>query len=159
MKAISLWQPWASAMASGAKKNETRSWPISHRGDLLICSAKRKPTREEMADDALFAQAMTFPFGMALCVVEVFDCQSSGMFYVSSKTPRLHQYRITQEEWDLGDYSHGRYIWMTRGLRTFTRPFAVTGRQGLFEVLDEVIERETLMPVKHMTLSNLLLGL
>lgn len=47
MKALSLWQPWASLMALGVKQNETRSWPTSHRGDLLICAAKRMPTPDE----------------------------------------------------------------------------------------------------------------
>ena len=28
MKAISLWQPWASAIALGAKRIETRSWMV-----------------------------------------------------------------------------------------------------------------------------------
>uniref|UniRef100_A0A6M3J354 ASCH domain-containing protein n=1 Tax=viral metagenome TaxID=1070528 RepID=A0A6M3J354_9ZZZZ len=36
MKAISLWQPWASAMALGWKKIETRSWGTSYRGPPLI---------------------------------------------------------------------------------------------------------------------------
>lgn len=26
MRALSLWQPWASAIAAGAKKIETRGW-------------------------------------------------------------------------------------------------------------------------------------
>lgn len=38
MRAITLWQPWASLVAVGAKKYETRSWPapksLKH-GDLL----------------------------------------------------------------------------------------------------------------------------
>lgn len=31
MKAISLWQPWASLMAVGAKRYETRSWGTLYR--------------------------------------------------------------------------------------------------------------------------------
>ena len=42
MKAISLWQPWASLMAAGAKHNETRSWRTCHFGDLVVCSAKKR---------------------------------------------------------------------------------------------------------------------
>jgi hypothetical protein len=40
MKAITLWQPWASLWAAGIKKNETRSWATSHRGPLAIHAAK-----------------------------------------------------------------------------------------------------------------------
>jgi hypothetical protein len=41
MKAISLWQPWASAIALGWKKNETRHWSTDYRGPLLIHAAKK----------------------------------------------------------------------------------------------------------------------
>lgn len=33
--AISLWQPWATLMAIGAKTIETRSWSTRHRGPRL----------------------------------------------------------------------------------------------------------------------------
>jgi hypothetical protein len=38
IKAISLWQPWASFIPQGLKHYETRSWKTSYRGKLLICS-------------------------------------------------------------------------------------------------------------------------
>jgi len=41
IKAISLWQPWASAMALGFKKNETRHWATKYRGPLLIHAAQK----------------------------------------------------------------------------------------------------------------------
>lgn len=43
MKAISLWQPWATFIAIGEKWLETRSWSTSYRGPLLIHAAKRLP--------------------------------------------------------------------------------------------------------------------
>ncbi len=39
MKAITLWQPWASLIAIGAKKIETRSWATKYRGPLAIHAA------------------------------------------------------------------------------------------------------------------------
>jgi hypothetical protein len=43
MKAISLWQPWASLLFTTprAKLHETRHWPTSYRGLLYIHAAKR----------------------------------------------------------------------------------------------------------------------
>lgn len=41
MKAISLWQPWATLIALGAKTIETRSWQTSYRGPIAIHAAKR----------------------------------------------------------------------------------------------------------------------
>jgi activating signal cointegrator 1 len=42
MKALSLWQPWATLVAIGAKRLETRGyWPYAYRGDLAIHAARR----------------------------------------------------------------------------------------------------------------------
>lgn len=41
MKAITLWQPWATLIRAGAKTIETRSWATSHRGPLAIHAARR----------------------------------------------------------------------------------------------------------------------
>jgi hypothetical protein len=44
MKAISLHQPWAAAVAVGIKWIETRSWRTHYRGPLAIHAAKTKST-------------------------------------------------------------------------------------------------------------------
>lgn len=43
MNAISLWQPWASLVAFGEKKIETRSWSTLYRGALAIHATKGMP--------------------------------------------------------------------------------------------------------------------
>ncbi|MDQ7094195.1 ASCH domain-containing protein [Desulfosporosinus sp. PR] len=43
MKAITMWQPWASLLACGAKKYETRSWATQYRGPIAIHAAKKDP--------------------------------------------------------------------------------------------------------------------
>jgi hypothetical protein len=43
MKALTLHQPWASAIAEGIKAVETRSWATSYRGPLAIHAGKRMP--------------------------------------------------------------------------------------------------------------------
>jgi hypothetical protein len=45
MKAITIWQPWASLLAIGAKKYETRSWPTKYRGTIAIHAAKKDPCK------------------------------------------------------------------------------------------------------------------
>lgn len=42
-KALTLWQPWATLVALGHKRIETRSWATRHRGELWIHAAKRPP--------------------------------------------------------------------------------------------------------------------
>lgn len=48
MRYISLWQPWASLLATGEKHNETRSWPTQQSGLVAIHAAARKPTGDDM---------------------------------------------------------------------------------------------------------------
>src|SRR3990167_3828953 len=43
MKAITLTQPWATLVALGHKRIETRSWTTSYRGPLAIHAAKGFP--------------------------------------------------------------------------------------------------------------------
>ena len=42
MKAITIWQPWASMLACGAKQYETRSWATKYRGPIAIHAAALK---------------------------------------------------------------------------------------------------------------------
>jgi activating signal cointegrator 1 len=41
MKAITIIQPWATLIALGEKKFETRSWATKHRGPLAIHAGKK----------------------------------------------------------------------------------------------------------------------
>ncbi len=50
MKALTLWQPWASAVAVGAKRIETRAWSTEYRGPLAIHAAKTKRGVMELAE-------------------------------------------------------------------------------------------------------------
>jgi hypothetical protein len=72
MKAITLTQPWATLVALGAKKIETRSWSTSYRGPLAIHAAKGLGPVGGMAGlrDLIESQ----PFNAALC-----DVGSNGM--------------------------------------------------------------------------------
>lgn len=126
MKAISLWEPWASAMALGIKRNETRSWPTSYRGDLVICAAKRKIDPLSWRLVELFGipfETFKPAYGMAVCIVEVYACCRTDLL---SELPQIEQ--------SLGDYTAGRWAWRTRNLRKLATPIPVAGRQGLFEV-------------------------
>ena len=133
MKAISLWQPWASAMALGLKQNETRSWPTAYRGDLVICSTKRPLDHDGLA----VARENGIPlgglvFGFALCVVELYECSLTA-------TLKWHN-QISEQETALGDYTPGRFAWLTRNCRRLETPVPVIGRQGFWILPPETIE-------------------
>jgi activating signal cointegrator 1 len=113
MKAISLWQPWASAVAVGAKRVETRSWATGYRGPLAIHAARRFVWRELCAfhsswnwTGALWALRWgmqpglpkewrdapletKLPFGAVVAVCELVDCRPTDSFTVAElKTTR-----------------------------------------------------------------------
>lgn len=44
MKALSLWQPWASLWACGRKRFETRDWFTTYSGPILVHAARRIET-------------------------------------------------------------------------------------------------------------------
>ena len=60
MKAISLWQPWASLIACGAKPFETRHWapPRELIGQTIAIHAAKKVDKgaAEMATDIMYGQ-------------------------------------------------------------------------------------------------------
>lgn len=51
MTALSLWQPWASLIAHGAKTIETRGWATHYRGPLAIHAAKTTKGIDELPGD------------------------------------------------------------------------------------------------------------
>lgn len=62
MKAITIWQPWASLIALGAKqiyvkRFETRSWATSYRGPIAIHAAKKNVYKiiRELPSDVVMA--------------------------------------------------------------------------------------------------------
>lgn len=58
MKAVTVWQPWASLLAIGAKNYETRGWATSYRGPIAIHAAG-KPVHESLTGLLLGAEAYT----------------------------------------------------------------------------------------------------
>ena len=68
MKALSVRQPYACAIAEGLKNIEFRSKPTSHRGELLICASKS--AKGFKTDDGIM-----LPIGCMMAVVDVIDCR------------------------------------------------------------------------------------
>jgi hypothetical protein len=119
-------------MSVGAKRNETRGWPVSYRGPLLICESKHLIDdigREAMRVAAAAGFTIELHPGEAVCVVDLVNCVriTPGMADTASL------------EYAMGDYTPGRFAWVTRNCRRLRPGFFVTGKQGLFDVPDELI--------------------
>ena len=138
MKALTLTQPWASLMAAGAKRIETRSWATSYRGELVIHAAKGFPkwAREfsrEPEVSAIFGPDYEFPLSRGLCIVRLLGCFPTSdkglvqLAHVMGSKPSV-------QELSFGDFGEGRYAWLTE----FVRPLlpttdVVRGALGLWE--------------------------
>jgi hypothetical protein len=131
MKAISLWQPYASAIPLGLKSVETRHWQTSHRGEIAIHAAKRFGPEEKrfaMAERALDRLPARLPFGAIVAVVCL----------VSIRTSDELKLQVSAIERLYGNYEPGRFGWMLEEVRPLTTPVACLGRQGIFNLSPEV---------------------
>lgn len=151
MKALSLWQPWASLMALGLKRVETRSWRTKYRGDIAICSAKKREHDGRALWSNLLAEGVVprlefddLPFGRLLCVVRLVDCPSTLWLNTSTSESSMavrDEYfpgMTLAAEVRYGNYAAGRFAWLTTDLRA-TKQVAVTGHQGLFDLDDGLV--------------------
>lgn len=149
LRAISLTQPWASLMAIGVKRNETRSWANNYKGDIAICATKefwrdRVPDYASNALVWLWVHRDKFPpandvqelynhlpFGKVVCVVEKTGC-------ISTNDDNGDDRSLNAMELELGDYSRNRFYYPTQNCRRLTTPIAVRGAQGLFSLPPDV---------------------
>lgn len=133
MRAISLWQPWASLVATNWKHYETRSWQTPYRGPLVICAAKRIDDLDYWFNQPEFRRHLIasgikhyvdLPLGKALCIVNLVDI---------FQTEHI-RHRLDATERAFGNYEDGRFAWKLDFDIRFINPFPVRGSQGLFNV-------------------------
>lgn len=127
MKALSLWQPWASAIALGHKRIETRHWSTSYRGPIAIHAAKRWTAEERefaSVERALGRLPDRLPLGAVVATARLIGIR---------RTEDL-ELTIGPIEKLYGNYGPRRFGWMLDDIRPLLEPFPCVGRQGLFEV-------------------------
>ncbi len=138
MKAISLWQPWASLWCSKRKVHETRHWRCSHRGWLLVHAAKRFQTvdlddRLRLILDDEFGDRWTkdLPTGALIGMVNVVDCLPTRALAGDSVA--------SDDDEVCGDFTPGRFAWRREEFRCFEQPIPFRGTRRFFNVPDELI--------------------
>jgi activating signal cointegrator 1 len=133
MKAISLTQPWASLVAIGAKRIETRSWrPTSALGeDIAIHAAKSFPLDcRQLCDQTIFARAlkrswMQLPVGAVIAVVRVESYERTEKLLTTDGS-------LTLLEEAFGNYGPNRYGWRLTNLRPLSTPINCRGALGIW---------------------------
>lgn len=133
MKTLSLTQPWASLVALGEKKWETRSFRVHYRGPLAIHASKAFPgwarllCEQDEFRHALHVHGYEAPeqwCSMVVCVTSVEDC-------VPAAEIRKH---LSEKERLFGNYTDGRWAWKLGPVveRFAHEQYVVRGWQGLW---------------------------
>ena len=132
MRAISLWQPWATAIAFGTKKIETRHWSTDYRGPLAIHAAKRwdRSQRDFASVELVMCRLPPrVPLGAIVAVCVLSDVRlAQDLAITISPIERMY-----------GDYSFGRYGWVLTDIRALPEPIPFKGAQGFFNVPDDLL--------------------
>lgn len=146
MKAISLWQPWATLVAIGAKRIETRSWSTGYRGPIAIHAAQKitpefgRICHSKPFSSVLFAagydEMECFEFGKIIALANLADvsttehiCNAGEEFEQESI---VKAYRTRRNERSFGDYSNGRFGWLIDNAKKFPEAIPFRGRQRIF---------------------------
>lgn len=140
MKTLTLTQPWATLVAIGAKRIETRSWSTQYRGPLAIHAAKGFPKwAQETCQEETFKTVLGTKVGSALTVgcvlatcelIDVLPMEATGCLpgvfddYPDLKTP---------QELEFGDYAAGRWAWILDKVKPMEKPVPARGALGLRE--------------------------
>ena len=140
MKIISLWEPWATLMALGKKRIETRSWRTPYVGWLAIHASKgglskadlRRALQEDRFSGALAGESPS-P-GCIVAVVYLVSCEETAarghIRGVFDLWPELD----TPAERAFGNYEIGRYAWVTGRLFRLPTPIPYRAHQGLYDL-------------------------
>lgn len=74
--------------------------------------------------------ARDLPRGALIGKVNLIACMSAG------KMPEGHEHT---DDYQCGDFSEGRFAWRRGGYLRFATPIPYVGRQGFFDVPDEIV--------------------
>ena len=145
MKAISLTQPWASAIAIGIKRYETRSWSTRFRGDVCIHAAKGFPKYaqeffEDQQQEGLLLPDHDLPRGAIIAVCSLTACLPTEDVWPT----------IEQVERIYGDYTAGRYAFRLENIRVLTEPVFCKGALSFWPVgWDTAVEVMRHLEITH----------
>lgn len=161
MKCLPMWEPWATLMALGVKTIETRGWATSHRGPMAIQATKSGLSKADFLETVehtpgIYAALSTvpgfcewfnrkgrgikldevLPLGKIIAVVSLRECvpttAHNQLKYASADAVRV-------KESYFGDYTCGRFGWMTDNLFRLPRPIPFVAHQGFNDLEVNVV--------------------
>lgn len=149
MKAITLWEGWASAIRAHLKHIETRSWGTSYRGNLLIHASSAWGRTQRDAFQPLmryFVDGFYPHLGMFVARATLDDCVQvvsvAGNAVNVNRGPadagKLPLRMILHDrEFEFGDIRPGRWLWILRDVKR-TGLVPARGHQQLWDAPDDI---------------------
>jgi len=147
---LTIYQPWASLCAIGAKEYETRGRHTKFRGKFLIHAGKKDPYACMDEETAIIAEELFFkaglscyfgalPLGAIIAVAELVGCYliyhpSNQYGYVDDGviSGKIGFMPVSEQEQLFGDWSVGRYAWKLANVQMLDEPIPCRGQQGLW---------------------------
>jgi hypothetical protein len=142
MKAITLTQPWASLVAIGAKRIETRSWNTKYRGPLAIHAAKGFPEwAKDFSINHFTHIPNELPLGMIIATCELVEClrinENDDLQGKNGWMIGGHFWEASPQEILFGNFEIHRYMWFLNNVVRLAVPVPAKGMLGLWEWEEE----------------------
>lgn len=144
MKALTLWQPWATLIAIGEKTIETRGWKTEYRGPLAIHAAVRPPRPDEFNREiakALLAKDYRspeeLPLGAIVATVVLQDVFPTRQLELPDLDEDLVR-GVPDLEYAYGDFTPGRYGWRIGSVMPVDPVVPIKGARNLWDVPPEI---------------------
>jgi hypothetical protein len=143
VKAIAMWQPWASLFLSPAKVHETRDWPWPHRGWVAIHATKKivhelGPRLHDIVDSEFGGHwGVDLPRGAIIGVAKIVDCVPAESVF-AGHVPGADGFY--PDDFYCGDFSPGRFAFRRSEYRLLREPVPFKGRQSKwFDIPDDLV--------------------
>lgn len=135
MKAITIMQPWAELIASGEKRVENRTWPTRHRGLIAIHAGVKTNWGWENFPNIDLKTFERMSYGAIVAVAEIGGCMSM-IDVVQARLPGDPLEWLAAHE-----HTQGPWCWVLENVRRLERPIRCTGKQGLWNVPEEIAQQ------------------
>ena len=130
MKVLSVKEPFASLIAKGFKKIETRSWKTNYRGELYIHASLTKSNISCDRDELLsLVDNLDMNYGYIICKCNLVDCVYMDEIFLSD-------IKNNHQEYICGHYSNGRYAWILDNVEILDCPIKAKGKLGIWNYDD-----------------------
>ncbi|MCK8060290.1 MULTISPECIES: ASCH domain-containing protein [unclassified Fusibacter] len=150
MKCLTIMEPYATLIALGNKRIETRSWKTSFRGRIAIHASKN--INKASKEDCLIAEYLTilqpdyiqlakdkktvynFDFGKVVAYADLVDCVQMKVL-TDEHAVLSNGLKVEGDELLFGNFEPGRYAWILENVeKVEAAGEVVKGRLGLWNL-------------------------